>query len=380
MIGAGTRRGQPLLVLGLILAGWIGARALLWEGLALPIESPIGPPMGPLAAAPKTVPDAPLRPSPAVPITQRSAAPAMARPLPVPAAPLPQPDVAAPLPVFTSGGEPGPGGSTPRLAGGHQMAWIAGLAQLPTPQFLQGRPGPTDRTASLSPAIPPARAAGKAGNRWSVDGWLLLRQGGAAPVAGGLPSPTYGASQAGAVARYRLAPSSPHRPQLYLRVSSAIERPRGEEAALGLALRPLAKVPLVLTGEVRATRLDRATAVRPVLSLVTELEPVKLPLGTRAEVYAQGGYVGGSGATPFIDAQARIERRVATVGPVELRVGGGAWGGAQKGAGRIDVGPTATLDFPLAGGQGRIAADWRLRVAGKAAPQSGPALTLSAGF
>jgi hypothetical protein len=44
------------------------------------------------------------------------------------------------------------------------------------------------------------------------------------------------------------------------------------------------------------------------------------------------------------------------------------------------VGPTATLDLPLAGGSGRLSADWRFRLAGTATPGSGPALTLSAGF
>ena len=40
----------------------------------------------------------------------------------------------------------------------------------------------------------------------------------------------------------------------------------------------------------------------------------------------------------------------------------------------------ATLAVPLGSGGGRLTADWRFRVAGNAAPASGPALTLSAGF
>lgn len=56
-------------------------------------------------------------------------------------------------------------------------------------------------------------------------------------------------------------------------------------------------------------------------------------------------------------------------------------GGAQKGAARLDVGPAASAAVGLGeSGGARLAVDWRFRVAGSAAPKSGPALTLSAGF
>ncbi|MEY4238629.1 MAG: hypothetical protein RL339_1230, partial [Pseudomonadota bacterium] len=111
-----------------------------------------------------------------------------------------------------------------------------------------------------------------------------------------------------------------------------------------------------------------------------ELPRFTLPAGLAGEVSAQAGDVGGPGGTAFVDGQLRVERRLLRLGRSELRAGLGAWGGAQKGANRIDVGPSATLDFPVGGGQGRVSADWRLRAAGNAAPQSGPAITLSAGF
>jgi hypothetical protein len=47
---------------------------------------------------------------------------------------------------------------------------------------------------------------------------------------------------------------------------------------------------------------------------------------------------------------------------------------------RLDLGPTASLRFPLAAGTGRLAIDYRIRAAGNAAPAAGPALTLTAGF
>lgn len=371
------RRGQPLIVLGLVLAGWAGLRMLLWEDLTLPSV-----PMAAIATA---------TPEPAAIHRAAAAPPAAHRPAPGPivvpvpywreAAPAALPVTPRALPVFEPGGSVQTQGDGPRLAGAHQIAWIAGLAQLPVPSFLRertnlGAPGIALSRGSL-PATPDRAAAAR---RWSVDGWLLLRQGGLAPGAGGLPPPAYGASQAGVVARYRLAPASRTRPALYLRATAATAAPRGEEAALGLALRPLPRVPVTLSGEVRVANIAGSVALRPAVMLVTELDRFALPAGLRGEAYGQAGYVGGRAGTPFADGQVRIDRALARLGSAELRAGGGAWGGVQRGAGRLDLGPSATLDFPLGGGQARLAADWRLRVAGQARPQSGPALTLSAGF
>lgn len=371
------RRGQPLIVLGLLLAGWAGLRMLFWEDLALPSV--------PVAAIVTTTPEP-------VAIQRAAAAPPEALgPAPWPtvlppphrreAVPEPLPVAPRALPGFEPGGPVQAQGDGPRLAGAHQIAWIAGLAQLPAPSFLRertnlGAPG----IAPFGGSLPATSHRAAAVRRWSVDGWLLLRQGGLAPGAGGLPPPAYGASQAGAVVRYRLAPASRTRPTLYLRATAATAAPRGEEAALGLALRPLPRVPVTLSGEVRVANIGGSAALRPAVMLVTELDRFALPAGLRGEAYAQAGYVGGRDGTPFADGQVRIDRALARLGSAELRAGGGAWGGVQRGAGRLDLGPSATLDFPLGGGQARIAADWRLRVAGQARPQSGAALTLSAGF
>lgn len=382
-----TRRGQPLVFLGAVVLGWIGARTALWQDLAVPLTlpEPLSVLAGPLerpaqpGSAPKVVPAAVARPAAVAPVPI-APAPYHAPPItePRPGAPLLQ----APLPAFAPGGTKAVAAGTPQLAGTHQLAWLAGVAQLPVPLFVRDRLSGTDRTASLIPAE--ARTARLAptgnGTRWSVDGWLLLRRGGAGLAPGGLPTPTYGASQAGAVVRYRLSPASAHRPALYLRATSALQAPRGEEAALGLAVRPLARLPVSLQAELRRTQFASGAVTRPAIGLVTELDRFTLPAGLTGEVYAQAGYVGGSGATAYAEGQARIERRVVTIGRGELRLGAGAWGGVQRGASRVDVGPGAVLDFPLGPGQGRIAADWRLRVAGNAAPASGPAITLSAGF
>jgi hypothetical protein len=183
------------------------------------------------------------------------------------------------------------------------------------------------------------------------------------------------------VLRYRLARDSGHRPIAYARVTRSLAKPRETEVAAGLTARPLARFPVSVAGEVRIYQGPAGREVRPAAFAVTELPPATLPLGLRGEAYAQVGYVGGRFATPFVDGQARLDRQVAALSQAsELRAGGGVWGGAQKGAARLDVGPSATVSFRLGKVQSHLAIDYRVRVAGAAAPKSGPALTISAGF
>ena len=98
------------------------------------------------------------------------------------------------------------------------------------------------------------------------------------------------------------------------------------------------------------------------------------------ETYVQAGWVGGREATVFVDGQARVDKAVATLGTAELRIGAGTWGGAQKGASRLDLGPALRLDLPIGAINTRLGVDYRVRVAGSAAPGTGIGVTFSAGF
>lgn len=383
-------RGQPLFVLMALLLGWAGLRAAFWEDLNWPVVSALGPqpaaalakspPVATLpAAAPSATPLA-LRlapqaaPSAFEPASPPQSLPAMPEPVSRPGeVPLP-----SPLPMFA----PVRAGNreTPRIAAGHQLAWMAAIAQLPLPSLVfQG--AAASRLPQLFPgAAGTNRVAAPAASRWSMDGWLLLRQGGVPLTSAGLPAATYGASQAGAVIRYRLAPASPRQPALYLRTTSAVARPRGEEAALGLSSRLIPSLPVALHAELRVAAQAGGAGLRPALGAVTELPRLALPGGLSAEVYGQAGYVGGPNASLYADGQVRLDRVLGRIEGRELRAGLGAWGGAQQGARRLDIGPTATIAFPIGAGHGRVSADWRLRASGNAVPQSGPAITLSAGF
>jgi len=380
-VRVGRRRGEPLLALAVILAGWVAVRAAVWEVRPLhsveevntaartPGENPVALAESDLLAPTVAPTLLPAQESPWL-SSLRTPRPATFDPpfrQAIPGAVTPLIALPAPMPPVAPG-----------LAGGHAMLWLAGVSRLPMPAALlaaQSIPqAPALPAGTIAPRSEPASP-----RRWSGDGWALFRAGRGSPALGGIGA-TYGASQIGAVLRYRLIPTSPHRPTAYVRATAALNGSGEREAAAGVSLRPIPKLPVSLSGEARIGRFGGETIVRPAAMAVTELAPVGLPAGVRGEFYLQGGYVGGRGATAFIDGAARLDKQLARLGPVELRAGAGAWGGAPKGAERIDIGPTATLGVAKGSAAARIALDWRFRVAGDASPKSGLALTVSAGF
>lgn len=228
-------------------------------------------------------------------------------------------------------------------------------------------------------------AAAARSRRWSVDAWAFWRQGSdAAPISQGRV-PIYGASQVGAVLQYRIAPGSSRDPRAYARAYRALVRRGESELALGASVRPLGRVPLRAAGEVRYTDGAFSDTWRPAAYVVTELAPAALPLGTRLEAYGQAGWVGGPDPTAFADGQASLTGEVRPVArlsdnAVRFSFGAAAWGGAQKDAQRIDVGPTMRFDLRLGSVPARLSVDWRERVGGDAGPGSGVAATLSTQF
>ncbi|WP_086616604.1 hypothetical protein [Erythrobacter tepidarius] len=365
-------RGAPLAMIGLVLAAWIGARAMLWE-------SPFAAPQGRFPAA--TTPVAAYDRG-----ATRAAIAVAGENLP-------------PLPRQHPGRRARSHGRLALLAGG----LVAGMepeyafarqdlrrAALRTPLGAGGAreegtgAAPSEAPPFLAPPPAPPAARQRAG-RWSMDGWGFWRQGSDdAPIAQGRV-PIYGASQIGAVLQYRIAPGHARDPRLYARAYRALVRRGESELALGGSVRPLPRVPVRLFGELRVTDGAFRTEARPAVLAVTQLAPQALPLGTRLEAYAQLGWVGGVDATAFADGQASLSRELALVAKatedaLHLSLGAGAWGGAQEDAQRFDIGPTMRLDLTLGDVPARVSLDWRERVAGEAGPGSGVAVTLSTRF
>lgn len=363
-------RGAPLAMMGLVLSAWIGGRALLWES---PFPSPAGLiPTGLTAIA----------------AADPGASPAAGA---VPTATV----SAAPLRRAVRAGHDGSFallasgitlGMDPEYAFAHQYLWRTALRSPVSAGRTVAVDGASDADDPSFFAAPSAASAtGRKAGRWSVDAWGFWRQGSdAAPISQGRV-PIYGASQVGAILQYRIDPGNARDPRLYARAYRALVRRGESELALGASARPLPRVPVRLFGELRVTDGAFRTEARPAAFAVSELPAQALPLGTRLEAYTQAGWVGGEDATLFADAQTSLTREIGQVArasgdAMRLSLGAGAWGGAQKGAHRVDLGPTLRLDVTLGAVPARVSLDWRERVAGDAAPGSGAAVTLSARF
>lgn len=397
-------RGQPLLLFGVIIAAWGGARMVTWEPLPPPhyVEDSVAlASLQPEAEHPATLmpgrqdlvgigwwgdrfgPYAAELP-PALPVARLRRRPKHRRAgTPLDGMDYYGSDFARatyhPATAGVSGGpRPVAGYDMPRAVEGTGFSLPpAGTESSRKQDEAAGQQALGGSGLAMTPLTGIAGRIAKS-RRLSVDSWIYLRQD-SASVPTGIGG-SYGGSQSGFVARYDLAPASRFQPRAYLRASRALAGLQDSEIAAGLSARPFPDVPVSVSGEARFYRTSSGEEFRPAVYAVTHFPPQSLPLGMQAETYFQGGYVGGKYATPFIDGQLRIDREFIRMGRFALRGGGGAWGGAQKGAERIDIGPALSLQFNDGKFNSRLSLDYRFRLAGDAAPGSGAALTLSAGF
>lgn len=184
---------------------------------------------------------------------------------------------------------------------------------------------------------------------------------------------TLGASQAGLLASWRLGGGAPSSLFLTGRLSAPLGS-RGAEAAVGLEWRPSRRVPVRIVGE-RRQRI--AGEGRSAFALLAHGGVSDRPLagGLVLDAYAQAGVVGLRSRDLFADGGATLTR---PLGPVAL--GAGLWGGVQPGLARLDAGPAASAKLRAGPVAVRVAAEYRFRIAGEAAPGSGPVLTIGTSF
>jgi hypothetical protein len=294
--GKTRRRGGPLVMLMLVLTAWTGARAVWWENPFAPIRELISAPFVAVAdPAPLTAPDLPA----AEPFTLAVLAPGVAVPLT--------------LAAFGFGAEPAlipqvRGRERAQLAAAQQSLWGAAMRQSLFQnagasgfQFSPGSgAGAEPKSEEGEPLfLPPRRpllaantAATAAPSRWSLDAWAFWRQGSNTAPASQGRVPIYGASQIGVVLHHQVAATSARDPRLYSRAYRALV-PGGEsELALGASLRPVAKVPLRVAGELRYTDGAFTNELRPAGFAVTELAPIPLAYGAQVEADGPIGRAG----------------------------------------------------------------------------------------
>lgn len=191
----------------------------------------------------------------------------------------------------------------------------------------------------------------------------------------------YGGGQSGFVTTFELQPydrrNAPQRFALLVRATIAHDEIKEREVGFGVRWRPVKALPVSITAE-RRLRHDRADAFA--LYAAGGVNAVDLPLAFKLEGFAQTGVVGGKDGGAFFDGFVRADRDVARSEHMSLHLGAGSWAGGQRGAARVDVGPSIRSDIDILQTPIRITADWRFRIAGDARPGNGLALTLSTGF
>lgn len=234
------------------------------------------------------------------------------------------------------------------------------------PDYNRATPSPSPAPLLLSTSNRP--------DRWHGSAWMLWRDNGTSPTDAAIGR--LGASQAGLRVDYDLTPAAPSRTVAYARATSALQRPAAPEAAIGLAIQPVRTIPVSLAVERRIALGQGARNANAVMA-VGGFGPTPVGRGLEAEAYAQAGMVGFNRRDAFIDGKVSLLSPVSTS---RLRIGAALSGGAQPGVERLDIGPEMQVRLPLPNVPARVAIEWRERVAGRAAPASGLAITLAADF
>ena len=157
------------------------------------------------------------------------------------------------------------------------------------------------------------------------------------------------------------------------RTTSEVGR-RGGEVAAGMRIQPVGGIPVWFTAE-RRQRLGKYGGGRNAFAMFVEGGVYNRPMPWQfsLDAYLEGGVVGFHHRDRFIDGGLTLTRPVYR----QFSAGLGVWGGAQPGVYRVDAGPRISMRVR---NNVRVHLDWRQRLAGNAAPGSGPAVTLAGDF
>lgn len=211
---------------------------------------------------------------------------------------------------------------------------------------------------------------------WSGDAYTLFRDASLAQSAAA--SPVLGGGQSGGSIAWAIDPLASRPLAIIGRIYAAHdERTRIDgdtaQAAIGLRWQPIASV---------SVAAERLIAVGKFTSSDWNLRVAaggERRLGRIVlDGYGEAG-VRGNGSV-YAGGQARAAVPLGTAARMAISAGPGAWGSIQSAAttvSRVDLGVGVTGRLPAGIA---INADWRWRVAGNAAPVSGPAVTVSAAF
>lgn len=235
--------------------------------------------------------------------------------------------------------------------------------------------------ADAGTPTPPHAAAWQAAQRrlnrrWSGDAYSLRRDTGGDP--GAAASPVLGGGQSGGTLTFALDPLAPGPVAVIGRIYAA-HAPGGgldgatAQAAVGIRWQVIPSV---------AIAAERLIAMGAATSGDWNLRIAGGGQARRGAVaidgYGEAGVRGNGDA--YAGAQARAMAEIGRASRLVFSAGPGAWGSIQRAqttVGRLDLGAGVNMATPVGV---TVSADWRWRVAGNAAPGSGPAITVSAAF
>lgn len=234
--------------------------------------------------------------------------------------------------------------------------------------------GGVSRPLAQSSVVLPAQSAPinpRAFDRVQLSAWALLRGQRGQPL--GPTSLASGGQLGGSQAGTRLTYFITRQIAASFRSSTDVGR-RGGEVAAGLRVQPLGSIPVWLNAE-RRQQLGHLGSGRNAFAIFAEggLYQRPMPWQFSLDAYLQAGIVGLRSRDPFVDGALTLTRPVYK----NFSAGLGVWGGAQPRLYRVDAGPRVTMEVRR---NIRLHLDWRQRIAGNAAPGSGPALTLAGDF
>lgn len=352
---AGNRagRGRPVRFLLLLLLAWSASRAMLRVDFTT-FGRPAAPAHAQFAAARADAP---------------AAAPAPIRPAPI------RPAIALRPPAPRTLAKRGRSASAGRVVDDAVRVDLMDFLDNALPFAGHSHGDPHDAQLGSGPLPPTPLPPVPDGRKWRMSGWMLWRDG-SGPGADYAPSGRLGGSQAGM--RLDVDLTSPGRGALraYARASAALAHPAAPEGALGLAYQPARHVPVSLAVE---RRIALGSGARDAMAFVAAggFGPMALSPAIEAEGYVQIGFVGLRAADRFLDGKISAFALKPTD---RLRLGASLSGGAQPHLSRLDIGPEMQVRLPSAPLASRLSVEWRMRVAGNAAPGSGLAVTLGADF
>jgi hypothetical protein len=240
------------------------------------------------------------------------------------------------------------------------------VAQIAAVSMPLGRTATTVRAQSS-----PVLASRGPLDRLQLSAWALLRaqQAGISGPQSLATGGTLGGSQAGARLNYNFT----RQIAATVRTTSQVGR-RGGEIAAGVRIQPVSGIPVWFNAE-RRQRVGKYGGGRNAFALFVEggVYDRPMPWQFSLDAYLQGGVVGFRHRDRFIDGGLTLTRPIYR----QFSAGFGLWGAAQPGVYRVDAGPRVSMRVR---NNVRVHVDWRQRLAGNAAPGSGPALTLAGDF